>query len=81
MAKVRLNVRLGDNENKDYKRVVQVDLGSIDYLIIKDCMNTCSYEEYDRSWNRLVNRIENDYYDELPSEWFINKIESYEYLD
>lgn len=81
MNYVRLNVRLGDNENKDYKRVVQVDLGSIDYLIIKDCMNTCSYEEYDRSWNRLVNRIENDYYGELPSEWFINKIESYEYLD
>ena len=81
MAKVKLNVRLGDNENKDYKRVVQVDLGSVDYLIIKDCMNTCSCEEYDRSWNRLVNRIENDYYDELPSEWFINKIESYEYID
>lgn len=81
MAKVRLNVRLGDNENKDYKRVVQVDLGSIDYLIIKDCMNTCSCEEYDRSWNRLVNSIENNYYDELPSEWFINKIESYEYID
>jgi hypothetical protein len=81
MSQVRLSVRVGDNENKDYKRVVQVDLGSIDYLIIKDCMNTCSDEEYDRSWNRLVNRIENNYYDEIPSEWFIDKIESYEYID
>lgn len=79
MNYVKLNVRLGDNENKDYTRVVQVNLSSIDYLIIKDCMNTCSDKDYDRSWNRLINSIENTYYGELPSEWFIDKIESYEY--
>jgi hypothetical protein len=79
MAKMLVNVRIGDDNNKDFKKLVQVELNSIDCLVIKDCMEFCDGDEYDTSWNNLVRAIERQSQCYLPREWYIDKIESYEY--
>ena len=79
MAKVLVNVRIGDNDNKDFMKLVQVELNSIDCLIIKDNMEFCDSEEFDTSWNKLVRAIEGQTLCYLPREWYIDKVESYEY--
>ena len=79
MAKVLVNVRIGDNDNKDFTKLVQVELNSIDCLVIKDNMEFCSCEEFDTSWDKLVLAIERKAWHSLPSEWYIDNIEGYEY--
>ena len=79
MAKMLVNVKIGDNDNKDFIKIVQVELSSIDCLVIKDNMEFCDSEEFDTSWNRLVRAIERNSTHYLPREWYIDKIESYEY--
>lgn len=71
MAKVLVNVNIGDNENELFDKDVQVEINSIDYLIIKDNMDTCSGEEFDTSWERLVGAIERQRQVYLPREWYI----------
>lgn len=79
MAQMLVNVRIGDNDNKDFTKLVQVELNSIDCLVIKDRMEFCDGDEYDKSWNKLVMAIERKTRYDLPSEWYVDKIESYEY--
>ena len=79
MAKILVNVRIGDNDNKDFTKLVQVELNSIDCLVIKDSMEFCDSEEFDTSWNNLVRAIERQTQCYLPREWYVDKIESYEY--
>jgi hypothetical protein len=79
MANMLVNVRIGDNDNKDFKKLVQVELNSIDCLVIKDNMEFCDSEEFDTSWNRLVRAIERNSNCYLPREWYVDKIEGYEY--
>lgn len=79
MAQMLVNVRIGDNDNKDFTKLVQVELNSIDCLVIKDSMVFCDGDEYDKSWNKLIMAIERKTRYDLPSEWYVDKIESYEY--
>jgi hypothetical protein len=72
MSKVLVKVNIGDNENNSFKKSVQVEINSIDYLIIKDGMECCSCEEYDESWERLVKAVERQREIWLPCEWYIN---------
>ena len=75
MSKVLVNVRIGDNNNKDFTKLIQVELNSIDYLVIKDNMEFCDSEEFDTSWNNLVRAIERQTQCYLPRERYIDKIE------
>ena len=79
MAKVLVNVRIGDNDNKNFTKLIQVELSSIDCLVIKDSMEFCDSEEYDKSWNRLIIAIERKARYDLPREWYVDNIESYKY--
>jgi hypothetical protein len=79
MSKVLVNVKVGDNDNNNFTELVKVELNSIDYLVIEDNMNICNYEEFDTSWNNLVRAIERQTQCYLPREWYIIKVESYEY--
>lgn len=79
MSKVLVNVRIGDNDNNNFTKLVKVELNSIDYLVIQDNMDICSSEEFDTSWNNLVRAIERQTQCYLPREWYIDRIESYEY--
>jgi hypothetical protein len=81
MAKVLVNVKIGDDDNSNYSKVIQVEINSIDYLVIKDCMEFCSGDEYDTSWNRLIQAIERTC-SNLPRDWFVNgTIEFAEYVE
>ena len=79
MAQMLVNVRIGDNDNKDFTKLIQVELNSIDCLVIKDSMEFCDSEEFDKSWNRLIIAIERKARYDLPREWYVDKIEGYEY--
>jgi hypothetical protein len=79
MAQMLVNVRIGDNDNKDFSKLIQVELNSIDCLVIKDSMEFCDSEEFDNSWNRLIIAIERKARYDLPREWYVDKIESYKY--
>ena len=72
MAKVLVNVNIGDNENNSFKKSVQVEINSINYLIIKDNMEICSCDDFDASWDRVVQAIERQRDVWLPREWYIN---------
>jgi hypothetical protein len=80
MSKVLVTVRIGDNDNKDFTKLVQVELNSIDYLVIKDNMDICSSEEFDTSWNNLVRALERQTQCYLPREWYIDTIESFQHI-
>ena len=71
MSKVLVKVEIGDNENNAYKESVKVEINSIDYVIIKDNMESCSSEEFDTSWERLIKAIEKQRQVWLPCEWYI----------
>jgi hypothetical protein len=71
MAKVLVKVKIGDDENKDFNETVQVEINSIDYVVIKDNMESCSCEEFDTSWDRLVRAIERQTQFWLSSTWYI----------
>ena len=71
MSKVLVNVRIADNDNELFSQNVQVEINSIDYLIIQDNMEICSGEEFDTSWDRLVKAIESQKQVCLPCEWYI----------
>jgi hypothetical protein len=71
MAKVLVKVNIGDNENTDFKKSVQVEINSIDYVVIQDNMEYCSGEEFDTSWERLIKAVERQREVWLPCEWYI----------
>ena len=72
MSKVLVDVKICDNDNELFSTNIQVEINSIDYLIIKDCMKICSCEEYDESWDKLIQAIESNRYLYLPKDWYIS---------
>lgn len=71
MSKVLVSVKIADNINELFSKDVQVEINSIDYLIIKDNMEICSCDEFDTSWDKLVKAIESQKQVWLPCEWYI----------
>lgn len=72
MSKVLVSVKIGDNDNNSFNESVKVEINSIDYLVIQDNMEICSGDEFDISWNRLVQAVERQTSVRLPCEWYIN---------
>jgi hypothetical protein len=66
---VTVSVNIGDNDNKDYHRLVYVQINVLDYLVIADGLSVCSGEMYDNSWDALIQRIER--IPDLPSRWYV----------
>ena len=76
MAKVLVNVEICDNNNKDYREEIEIEIEPIDYLIIQDCMNICDGDTYNTSWDKLIAKIERQY-PRLPNEWYVNGVIEY----
>ncbi|MBR2870046.1 MAG: hypothetical protein IKB98_01500 [Clostridia bacterium] len=71
MSKVLVDVKIRDNDNELFSKNIQVEINSIDYLIIQDAMRICSCEEYDESWEKLIQTIENNNF-YLPKDWYVS---------
>ena len=71
MSKILVNVEICDNDNKNYREEIEIEIEPIDYLIIQDCMNICDGDTYNKSWDKLIAKIERQY-PHLPSEWYVN---------
>ena len=69
-----LKITLGDDNNSNYKRDVEIEVSGTMYLILQDKMSVCSWEEYNEAWDDMCDMIDRKYRD-LPREWFIDKIE------
>lgn len=64
----KLTVQLGDNNNRNYKRVVELELP---YSTASSIKNVDS--SYDEAWDFLCDTIEETFTD-LPRNWFIDKL-------
>ena len=71
MTKILVSAEICDNDNKDFRKEIQVEIEPLDYLIIQDCMDICDGDTYNKSWDKLIAKIEKQY-PYLPSEWYVN---------
>lgn len=69
-----LKVILGDDNNPNYRKEIELEVSGTMYLILQDKMSVCSWEEYNEAWDNMCDMIDEKYHD-LPREWFIDKIE------
>ena len=65
---MKLTIQLGDNDNRNYKRVVELELPNLTALSIKNVDRF-----YDEAWDILCDTIEETFTD-LPRNWFIDKL-------
>lgn len=70
-GQVLVKTIIKDNDNDNYKLEAQAYVNGKDLLIYKDCMNTCSCEEYDRAWNNICGELSNQ--NDLPYNWYADK--------
>lgn len=72
-----VKITIGDNDDRSYKKDVEVEIPYGTYATVKDCMRNCSIDEYDRAWDELCDAVQNkiigdeDYRDA----WFIDHVE------
>lgn len=59
-----------DNDNRDYIKEATASISNIDYLVYKDCMNTCTSEEYEKAWDRICTAFSNQ--NDLPKSWYMD---------
>ena len=64
----KLKVQLGDDNNRNYKRVVEIELSRLMILSLRYCEG-----DYDAAWDHMLDVIE-DTYSDLPRSWFVDKI-------
>lgn len=67
---MRIRVTIGDNENKDYRKEVEAEISSIDWLVYKDCFEYCTYEEYVKAFDNICDDIQAQ--NNLPYDWYID---------
>ena len=68
MIEVKATIR--DNDDSNFEVEARAYINGTDFLTYKDCMNTCSADEYDRAWNNICSRFESN--NDLPDSWYID---------
>jgi hypothetical protein len=63
-----IKVILGDNKNSQYKKEIELSIGPVMYVCLKEFG-----DDYDKYWDKLCDKIECSG-EELPYNWFIDKI-------
>ncbi len=64
----KIKVQLGDDNNRNYKRVVEIELSRLSILSLRYCEG-----DYDTAWDEMLDAIEGTYRD-LPRSWFVDKV-------
>lgn len=70
----KLFITLGDDNNKEYHKEVEVEVDGTTALLIRDRCRTADFDDYERAWNNMLNAIETQYPD-LPRDWYVYHIE------
>lgn len=75
---MKVKVILRDDDNKDYRKELVINLSNLTYDIIDDCMSTYSDKEYDNAWNEMCDIVEATAAetDPLPFNWYIDKFDA-----
>lgn len=71
MEKVLVRVKIRDCDSKYFEETTQVEIDVVDYLILKDNMDTCSNEKFLTSWEHLIDAISDKVEFLLPLNWYI----------
>lgn len=69
-----LYITVGDDDNKEFKKDIQVEVSGTTYLLIKDRCRTADHDDYSRAWDEMCNAISSQYPD-LPEYWYVYSIE------
>ena len=64
----KIKVQLGDDNNRNYKRVVEIELSRLAIMSLRYCEG-----DYDAAWDEMLDAIEGTYRD-LPRSWFVDKV-------
>ena len=64
----KIKVQLGDDNNRNYKRVVEIELSRLAIISLRHCEG-----DYDAAWDQMLDAIEDPYRD-LPRSWFVDKV-------
>lgn len=71
---MKIKVKIGDNENKDYSNEVEAEINGIDWLIYQDSFEHTTLKEYDRAFEHICDAIQSQ--NDIPYNWYIDgKIE------
>ena len=66
---MRIRVTICDNDNKYYRKEVEAEINSIDWLVYKDSFEHCAYEEFTKAWDNICNDIQAQ--NDLPYDWHV----------
>lgn len=70
---MELSVKIGDNNNKNYSKEVEIKVSAETYLVLKyGLKEDVELDIYDNYYNKLIDNIENQV-DDLPEDWYIDK--------
>lgn len=64
----KIKVQLGDDNNRNYKRVVEIELSRLTIMSLRYFEG-----DYDAAWDQMLDVIEDTYRD-LPRSWFVDKV-------
>jgi hypothetical protein len=70
----KLSITLGDDNNKEYRKEVEVEVDGTTALLIRDRCRTADADDYGRAWDNMLYAIETQYPD-LPRDWYVYHIE------
>jgi len=68
MIKVKAIIK--DDDNPNFELTCYATVNEVDFLVYKDCMNTCSCDEYDRAYDRICDCFEHQ--NNLPYSWYFD---------
>lgn len=68
---VRVKVILGDDNDGNFEKEVEIVMSAIDFLVIQDCMCVCSGDDYDYSWDSFIQSIQIQARGYLPKDWYV----------
>lgn len=70
----KLSIRLGDDNNREWKKDVEIEVDGTTALLIKDRLRTAEYADYTRAWDKMLDCISAQC-DDLPYDWFVDHID------
>ena len=67
---MRIRLTICDYENEDYRKEIEAEINSMDWLVYKDGLEHCAFEEFAKALHSICNDIEAQ--NDLPYHWYVD---------
>lgn len=68
----KILITLADDDNKEFRKDIELEVDGTDYLVLKDQAKHCNWDFYSRAWDGMCDKICAQY--GLPKNWYIYHI-------